>query len=219
MGLASWFRHSFAARHYPDTFSLRRRDLLSGIGRVLQQVSPDEHWIVAAHFPRSFEALTESLDQQSIRFRVGDRPLQSHSVRTALAPGEIVVTLAGMLHGNADAQPVQSLDRPVSVLLVERHPLLRHDVAVERFVECIPGQRRLAYYLALDDPLLRQMLSPQMLEVLRQFGLTEQHLVSSHLVSRAIKRWQRKIERRVRVEHSADSCEAWLERNVPGEAG
>ena len=214
MSLTGWLQTTFGQQFYSDTFALHRVDLLQAIVDVLRQPTGKSHWIVAAHFPRAFDELTACLDRHEIRFRIGDRPLDSHTVRDAVQPGEIVVTLAEMLRCGDATRPGESIENPVSVLLVERHPLLRRDDPVAQFVRQIRGQRRLAYYLALDDPLVQQILSPQILEVLRQFGLTERDLVSSHLVSRAIKRWQRKMERQVQQENPADSCAAWLEQNL-----
>lgn len=213
MGLTDWLRQTWGNRHFPDTFALHREQLWEGIADVLRQAAQREHWLVVAHFPETFQRLCAALDRRQIDFRIATQTFASSSVREQVPCGEIQVTLAGMLQASAAIRERPGAQQPVAVLMVERHPLRKYDQGVESFVAQIQGRRRLAFYQALDDPLIQGLMSPQIIEILRQFGLAEQHLISSHLVSRGVARLQRKIAARVTAEQRADSCAVWLQAN------
>jgi hypothetical protein len=66
--------------------------------------------------------------------------------------------------------------------------------------------------------LVRRCVHPQIIEILRQFGLHENELITSQLVSRVVRRWQVKLGERIKRELPAESIERWFELNLPIEA-
>ncbi len=217
MPLFRLLRRMFPSDQLPDTFALRRTAVLDGVATVIRCRKPNERLIVAAHFPQTFSELAGHLEARSLQFHIADRPIHSASIRSAFAESPVLVTLAAMLQPSLPGAAADDFEAPVSVIVTERHPLSAPDDQIESFVSGINGPSRLAYFLSFEDPLIRRWIHPRAIEILRQFGLNENELISSQMVSRTLRRRQKRAHQKMKSETAADSIERWLQLNLPGD--
>ncbi|HAN96060.1 MAG TPA: hypothetical protein DCQ98_00875 [Planctomycetaceae bacterium] len=208
---------------FPDSYGLDRASVWPGVRRAIErQQAQDDLVLLVTHFPTTYFELQELLDRWEIPHHVlrpglnpADLPLRSVARNeTGLRePAPVALALAEMLV--ADGGPI-AIDRRrnVSVIVVERHPLSRHDLRLESFARRLPTRTRLGYFVALDDDAIGPFLGDWTLLLLDQFGMNRHELIVSDLISRRLFRSRRRLERLVRDETPCDSPRRWLEHHL-----
>ena len=98
-------------------------------------------------------------------------------------------------------------------MVAERHPLEIHDQRIENFGRRLRRPVEIGYFLALDDEIINQFISPGMIHLLRQLGLREQELITSHMVTRKLNQATRKLNKQILQEQPADSAADWFQLN------
>ena len=77
-------------------------------------------------------------------------------------------------------------DQMVALMVLERHGDIRRDDSIESFCRSAPMPIELGYFLSLDDPLVKEVVSPTSRLVLEQMGLEEHELITSNLITRRL---------------------------------
>src|SRR5690606_32206653 len=133
--------------------------------------------LLVAHFPDVFSRLEEIAHQQT-----WDVPCEVVSA-TNLNPH-----LASGL--NLDESAV------IDVIVAERHPLPSVDDQLQEFADELPCRCRFSHHVSFDDAVMKAFAGDGVRDLLKQVGLKEDEAIESQMVSRRIRRAQKKIEKR-----------------------
>lgn len=103
----------------------------------------------------------------------------------------------------------------LDILVAERHPLPSVDEELAGFAREMPCRCQIAHFLSLEDAVLKAFCSDRVLGILRQIGMQEDEAIESAMVSRQVRKAQRRIEGRTFGSLQAASAAEWLEKNCP----
>jgi hypothetical protein len=172
--------------------------------------------LVVAHFPETLREAQEALAAVGFpgelaqgtvtasdylrRPRTDGTPLPFFALASQLRPAEF----AGEAEG----------DR-LKILVAERHFLRDHDGTIRLFAEGIGRPTIVLFFVALDEPLLKEIAGEWIGDVLRRLGMQETEAIESQMILRRVRAAQSKYAPMVRGDESAESAEQWLERNGP----
>ena len=67
--------------------------------------------------------------------------------------------------------------------------------------------------LSMDDVVVKQIVSPMVLQVLEQLGLDDSEMIASHYLSRLLERRLIREGRKYTGDQEAESAERWVEVN------
>lgn len=207
----------------PDAFTLTRdghhRTLIQWIRGLREQQRPI---LVLAHFPETFQALTELLDRSDEDFDIlkelRDFQLFSEAIRGS--ESGCTLTLASLISDATPPGNPMRLTRPsdpgnrVAIICVERFPLPRRDRDLEQALTNLTCDYELGYLLSFEDPLIEHVLGARFRMLMEQLGLSPDELVSSHMSSKALRRALDRLARKVVDDSPADSIRAWLDKNI-----
>lgn len=190
-------RTSSNVRLIADRVWLSSRARLAGLREAVRERSADGATMILliAHFP---DVLAE-LEPMAAEY-AGSAFVRAFLSRQ-LSPGA------------ARSLPLGESD-VVDLIVAERHPLASVDEALIGFAEELPCRSRIVFHLSLDDALLQAFGSESIRATIEQLGATEEEAITHDLVTRSIRRAQRRIERRSTGRSDADSAAEWLERNT-----
>jgi hypothetical protein len=182
----------------PDHIWMTTDAKFAGVALEAKQRSQSETVaiLLVAHFPDVFARLEEIARQQT-----WDVPCQV-VFATNLNPH-----LASGL--NVDESAV------MDVIVAERHPLPSVDDRLQEFADELPCRCRFSHHVSLDDAVMKAFAGDRVRDLLKQVGMKEDEAIESQMVSRRIRRAQKKIENRTCGSLDAESAEKWLEKNCP----
>ncbi len=207
-------------RKHADTFALTRSVVNEQLKQWVQScVQRKQHVLLLAHFPATIEQIERSLDEADIQYEIIARQILADQFNAAIAQSDPIVwlTLPDVLIDSIQPRELNSQDSSLAVIVTERHPLVERDQRIERFARSLRGRIELGYFLSLEDPVIRQVVNPRSIELLKQLGLGQNDLISSHMTSRIVERMLRRISEQVSNEQPADSPEQWFELNLPAD--
>lgn len=203
-------------KQFLDTFALTRARLWRGIGEACRAcLTSSELTVAVAHFPSTFEGLTQSLDEHRIPFQISASRLSLDELAawSQRCRGQVLVTLAAALPD--PPIPTKRLAAPpVSVIVAERFPHPHPDQRLDHLFRKYPGPVRLGRYLATDDAVFRDAIPATLLTVIRQFGLDDHTLITSRVLSRRLEHVLAQRARHLAKWVDADSPEEWLALNA-----
>lgn len=182
-------------------------------------VTRAEPLLLVAHFRDTFELLQDKLAEWNIEYEIPAATVSPASFieRDVFGSSRVLLALAELLIPNTDSvQPslvTQRKDR-ISIIVCERHPLARYDRQLKQFILEVALPTRTGYFLSLDEPFLRYAIGETAITVMQQLGLNEHDLITSHLLTRRINRFARKLDKRMADEKQATSARMWLELNL-----
>lgn len=219
MGWPDWLlpRRRRSVRTEPDLIWLSSEARWRGVvDDVCHRLRDGAHLVVAAHFPDALDIAARRLEAEEVPFRLWHPPESAAEARRELEsnPDEACLTLAELLPRDLSPYDTAS-DTSLTLIAVERHPLLEMDRALVEFAHAWAGPARIRYHLALDDALLQRFAGPQVKELLERLGLEPHETVQNHLVGRRVAHAQRRIESTATSREPAQSAAEWLEKNCP----
>ena len=218
MGFFRTIRRSSQVLACSDTYSLSVPSKTKGIiDAVRQRENQDRFLLVVSHFPETFFQIQDAFNDEGIAYELVEEPTSGDIVdqwRDEANHGRVRLALASLLQTDLDDEP-RYQRTPSSMIVCERHPLPRHDRRLREFCGYLGCPMRLGYFVSLKDPIVKPLVGEWTEMVLRQMGLRDHELVTSHLVSRRLEVGFRKLDRRVIEEHAADSPDEWLRLNAP----
>ena len=217
----SWLQRLLASSrvtYRPDSFTLTSRGKYSRLRQWLNDLAESNRPVVLlCHFESTFLEIQDTLDQFEIDFDI----LAKSLTRTVLMqqfeqrPLKPALTLASMLQID-DLAPNRSsgiASMKLAMIVLERYPNPVRDELIERFARSLGCPVQLGYLLSFDDPLLRELLGQNFIDLMQQLGLGENDLVSSAMSSRALSRAIRRRIRNIVDETAAKSPLEWLAAN------
>ncbi len=97
------------------------------------------------------------------------------------------------------------------ILLAEHHPLRSKEQDSFKLWQL----KEAVVHSSLEEPLFKRFGSDKIIQMMKQLGMKEDEAMEHKLISGAIENAQEKIAKKVITEHSADSQQEWMERNLP----
>ena len=98
------------------------------------------------------------------------------------------------------------------MVFAEHYPL----PAKEQHLFKTLGLQEVPVLSSLDEPLFITFGGEGIIEMMKKLGMKEDEVVGHSMVTKSIRRAQEKIERKVKIENTADSQEEWFQKNVQG---
>lgn len=223
--LRDWLRIRGDYDRFADSYALTAAARNQGLLKALRYRLPlDQALLILVHFPQTFELVQSLLEEQQIDYDIGPLRLTPEFVLEQLptksdGAANVLLALASTLDEVSLERPLPVQKKfKLSMMVLERHPLLDEDRRIELFARVCPCPVRLGYLLSLEDPVIRHCIHPTTIQVLQQLGLRDQELITSRLVSRRID-WALKRLARAESDWDADakagssrlqSAEEWL---------
>ena len=218
MGLFDWITGKSRFKRFDDVFALNRESLWDALKQTLEsQLHADKSIWLVAHFVETYTELQELLDQWQFDYDVVSTPIDpNHLERSGLLSRSSLKLVLGQLI--PDAKPnLLEVDRSqtIALVMVERHPQVLHDQRIEAFSKTLPVRVELGYFLSLEDESVKLVVNETTLTILKQLGMNEHELITSHLVTSRLNKVLGRMSNSYRSDHPADSAEQWLAMNSP----
>ena len=215
--MKSFFRSLFGKRltQHSDSFALTRVALWNSIAESiqLQQSMGKSVWLVA-HFLETFTDCQEMLEQNEIDYAVETQSVSASWFRDHGNAAEsqvrlLLADLAEPLVFDPEESEVPSLR--IAMMVVERHPFGPKDDLLVEFSRSLPAKVEIGYFLSLDDELVKRMVPPQMIDLMKALGLRAHDLVSSAMVTRRLKKLIERGSSHADPELDAESAAQWFD--------
>ncbi|MDA8564346.1 hypothetical protein N9L06_07840 [Mariniblastus sp.] len=221
MSFIEWITRRPGFRSLEDSFAINRESMFAGLQRAIakQQETCDEVWLVA-HFFDTFLELQDFLAAAEIDYQIVDQSVHCipFARRVDDSPGKVRLSLASLIGDRPEAETVdqgatESGRSSVAIIVCERHPYHVHDKRLFEAAKRIEASITFGYVLSLDDVVVKQIVSPNVLLVLEQLGLDEREMIASHYLSRLLERRLIKQSQGYAGDQDAESAAQWIELN------
>ena len=215
MSLIRKFKSWINFCRHDDAYAKTREQLWDSLQESLtrQVQSGKVVWLVV-HFPDTFEHVQDLLDRWEISYRVATKPLMPTVLQDEcmVAAGDVWLVLSDLIckfdHG-IQATPAQRL----AVFVLERHPLIDHDLRIHAYCKNIGLQLELGYFLAFEDRVVQSGLDKMTLLLMEQMGLSDHGMVNSMTVTRRINKRLLQLQNQYQTDVGADNERQWFELN------
>lgn len=228
-----WFNRPRRFTRCDDMYASTRESLWNAVRKTIQAPIHQQKsiWLVT-HFTDTFLALQSQLERWQVEYEVITKPFDQAELEQSqlLAPGTIKLVLAELVNFDlpdpsrfaterltreaVNQAPLSETPRPsLAMILVERHPHLKHDQRIESFARSLNANVEFGYFNALDDVVLAQVMSPTTMTVLHQLGLNDHELITSVMISRRLTKVLRRAAEQYPSDLPADSASEWLKLN------
>ncbi len=201
---------------YEDSFARTRVGILNGLRDALvPRIEQGECFLIVTHFADTFIELQDKLASWSIDYQINSSPMSPFAIREMVlsAQAPVTLSLSGLLRNDATATEAFERDKKIGIMVVERHPDGVSDDALEQFSRSIPCYVELGYFLSFEDAVVAELVHGSALKILDLFGMGENELITSNMISRRLKNLLKHNSRFYKTNHAADSAKQWLELN------
>jgi preprotein translocase subunit SecA len=104
--------------------------------------------------------------------------------------------------------------KEIVILFAEHYPLFKTEQRLLQSLESFGSHVTFFFYNSLDESLLTRFGAVNTAELIKNLVIKEDEMISSPLITNAIKRIQKKIGSKVKFELRAFSMEDWFEQNL-----
>ncbi|MDG2181436.1 MAG: hypothetical protein P8L78_07075 [Mariniblastus sp.] len=203
--------------YFDDAYALTRESLWNSLQSTLksERYANQPVWLVV-HFFDTFTWLQDRLDESGIPYEIETSEIDAKRLGydAIVTQNGIRLVLAKSLLSVSDhASSDTDLERSLAVIVLERHPLLEHDLRIERIARSFPIRVEYGHYLALDDSVVQMVVNDATLKILQQMGFNDQELITSTMVTRRLKKVLGRMESSFQSDRDADSAAEWIELN------
>jgi preprotein translocase subunit SecA len=169
--------------------------------------------LLLSYFEATLSRLSSLLQQKAV----------SHDRFSAFNPAELCASSPGKVWlGSALAfnveQPTSAAitGNQLQIIVAEHHPMQSRDQQVVDSARRLACKGNLCFHFSLDDPLMRHFGSERIKALYERLGIPKDEFISHHLVTRAIRTTQEKIESKVGRDVPTHSAEDWFKYNLRG---
>ena len=168
--------------------------------------------LLLSYFDATLSRLSTQLQEKGI----------SHDRFSAFNPAELCASSGKVWLGSALAFNVAQATSPtvsgnqLEIIVAEHHPMQSRDQQVVDSAKRLACEGRLCFHFSLDDPVMKLFGSETIKALLDRLGIPKNECISHHLVTKAIRTAQEKIESKVGRDVPTHSAEDWFEYNLPG---
>ncbi|MDA7885242.1 hypothetical protein N9B31_09415 [Mariniblastus sp.] len=203
--------------YFDDAYAFTRESLWNSLQGTLKsdRYANQPVWLVV-HFFDTFTWLQDQLDESDIPYEIETSAIDAKrlSYDTLVTQKGVRLVLAKTLLSVGDSSnPDVDLERSLAVIVLERHPLLEHDLRIERIARSFPVRVEYGHYLALDDAVVRMVVNDATIKILQQMGMNDHELITSTMVTRRLKKVLRRMQSSFQFDRDADSAPEWIELN------
>lgn len=171
--------------------------IAASVSSICQISPPPPSLALIAYFPETLHALRRIAADHAAPFPI--------DVRLAKGLSERDFTLAVCVN-----------QRPIEVIVAERHPHEREDSAIGAALKRTPYQYRVAHHHSFDDALFQLGgWSERARKTMELLGMSEDEPIHSKVVVRKLRRLQRKVAQQARGSLPANSSGDWMRLNMP----
>ncbi len=163
--------------------------------------------LLSSFFGDTHLYLSELLEKTQISFNLCGSPGQ-------IISGKINLIQASVLIKEKQLQAFSGPAGPLVIVLPEHHPLFGVEEGFFEALESCGGEVVCRFYLSLDDPLFQLFGAANIVQMMQRLGMAEEEHISHSLISQAIAKAQVKTEKKAKNAFSADSAEAWYNKNM-----
>jgi preprotein translocase subunit SecA len=167
--------------------------------------------LLLSHFDATLARLAASLTQKEIRHERFSslNPFEL----CASSPGKVWLGAVRGLHLANEMSPT-SEGAPLEILLAEHHPMQSRDQEVIHAAAKLACQAQLCFYFSLDDPVMKHFGNASIKALFERLSMEKTECITHHLVTRAIRTAQEKIESKVGKDVPTVSVEDWFKYNL-----
>lgn len=217
MGLLDFLFGKPNFHRFDDSFALDRPTMFRAIFEAIaNQLSQNKVILLVVHFPETFERVQDWLGQSNLDYEIATRAIDVDWIRDCgqFAGNRVTLAISDLIQDEFDSIKQQHESKhELSMMVFERHPIPEVDQKLERFAKAIPIPTQLGYFIALDDPIVDSALPENVVDVLKQFGLGEQDLIASSLLTKRLNHSLNKLAKANPSNLPADSPLEWLAIN------
>jgi len=218
MGFLDWLFKQPRFKRFEDAFTLTRVKLWEALRNSIDSPHHSEKavWLVV-HFLDTFTELQNQLDRWGLDYDIVSSEIKVRELDRSglLGKDSIKLILADLV-----PEPLSSIEvlnpkdnQQVAMIVVERHPMLDHDQRLLNFAKSLPVKVEFGYYLALDDVVIKSIIDPMTIQILKQLGLDDLELITSNMITRRLETVLRRHATAYQSDVRADSVVEWLEVN------
>lgn len=177
--------------------------------------------VAVAHFRATQQRLLDAFDKSGIAAHGISSPAQFPAeLPDGWAPRTAILVLSSETIPPSSqrpprARPEAARRAPVSVHLAEHYPSPDRDQEVLGLATIWPSPTEFTCYTALDEPWLIPFRVEGVRQLLARLGMDEATVLSHPVLQRALRSAQQQIAQRVRHEQRCESCEEWMQCNLP----
>ena len=216
MTILNWFFRPLKFVRYEDSYASCRQFLWPMLlTAIAKQQSDGFSVLLVAHFAQTFTSVQDLLENSGMDYQIVDRSVAANDFMnfSSLELSTVQLSLSHLLEPSEKVSREASVDRPISMIMVERHPLPQHDCRALAFAKGLQGPTRFGYYLAIDDVVVRRAVNDTTVVVLKQLGLKDHDLITSNLISRRLEKVLDREASQYAQDLPADSAQEWYRRN------
>ena len=216
--LASMFSWLFGIprfRCYEDSYARSREGMLAGVRDALQnRMEKGEKFLIVTHFADAFSEIQDKLADWGFDYQINSAKLNASAAKQLVldSNSQIVLSLSGLLQFEATSDSFDS-ENKICVMVLEMHPGGKLDDELQQFCRSIPCHIEMGYFLSFEDAVLSPLVGDSTLKILDMFGMGENELVTSNMVSRRLKYALKHNAWYYTTDHPADSAAEWMQVN------
>lgn len=203
--------------YFDDAYAFTRESLWNSLQSTLKsnRYANQPVWLIV-HFFDTFSWLQDRLDESDVPYEIETSSIDAKRLNydpLVTQSGVRLVLTKTLVSVEGSAKPEVDFDRSLAMIVLERHPLIEHDLRIERIARSIPMQVEYGHYLALDDSVVRMVVNDATVRILKQLGMNDHELITSSMVTRRLKKVLRRMQSNFKFDRDADSAAEWIALN------
>ena len=174
--------------YFDDAYALTRETLWNSLESTLKSERYEDQpvWLVV-HFFDTFNWLQDRLDGSDIPYEIETSEIDAKRFSydsSVTQKGVRLVLAKTLLSADATSSSDENLERSLAMIVLERHPLIEHDLRIESIARSFPVRVEYGHYLALDDSVVRMVVNEATIKILQQLGMNDHELITSAMLTR-----------------------------------
>ena len=203
--------------YFDDAYALTRETLWNSLESTLKSERYEDQpvWLVV-HFFDTFNWLQDRLDGSDIPYEIETSEIDAKRFSydsSVTQKGVRLVLAKTLLAADATSSSDENLERSLAMIVLERHPLIEHDLRIESIARSFPVRVEYGHYLALDDSVVRMVVNEATIKILQQLGMSDHELITSAMLTRRLKKVLRRMQSSFESDLAADSAADWIALN------
>ena len=203
---------------YEDSFARTQDVMLEGLRAACQKrLDSGELVLVVTHFAAPFEHLQEKFAEWDLDYEILDERVGAGDLvrRFDRADTKVLLGLAELFCLQETVNENLDKSKCISAVIVERHPLGHKDDQLQTFFRALSCRVEMGYFLSFQDVTVKNVVNDAAIRILDMFGMGENELVTSNMVSRRLKSLLKLNSKNCKTDQAADSAEQWFQLNLP----
>ncbi len=203
--------------YFDDAYAFTRESLWNSLQSTLKsnRYANQPVWLIV-HFFDTFSWLQDRLDESDVPYEIETSSIDAKRLNydpLVTQSGVRLVLTKTLVSVEDSAKPEVDFERSLAMIVLERHPLIEHDLRIERIARSIPMRVEYGHYLALDDSVVRMVVNDATVRILKQLGMNDHELITSSMVTRRLKKVLRRMQSNFKFDRDADSAAEWIALN------